>query len=138
MSAGQGIDRRTLLWWLVALGLAGDSVGRRRSAIAAKPPDRVPVFLAARESAVVLGRAYLDLRPAERDPAILLEKLDVSRRARSAATGRQEVPPELKRRHREDFRRGRIVELQGWFLSETELRLSALVYLSAAGADAPP
>jgi hypothetical protein len=131
MSVEPGIDRRTLLRWLVALGLAGECLTRGRPSVAGELPGRLPKLFAARESAVVLGRAYLDLRPEEGDSTILLRRLGISSRALDEAAARESIPSVLKLRHREDFLKGRIVELQNWFLSETELRLSALVCLHA-------
>jgi hypothetical protein len=137
MTIEGGIDRRALLRLLVALGLAGRFLARRRPSVAGEPPGSLPELFADRESAVVLGGAYLELRPEERATPILLERLGLTREALNEVAERERVLDGLRQRHRDDFRMGRIVELQGWFLSETELRLSALVFLSDGGAVDP-
>ena len=89
------------------------------------------------ESAAVVGRRYLERYPAEADPVRLLAAIEG--RLRRAA-GPPSLPP-LDRignarlaRHiaaavSRDFEDGRIAEVEGWLLAETEARLCALAAL---------
>jgi hypothetical protein len=85
-----------------------------------------------KDSADVVGRAYLAERPAEADSLILFDLIcgaEPEARPDLARTDRQALGQWLGRRQREDFDRGRIVKVNGWILSETEARLCALAAL---------
>lgn len=126
MNVHPEIDRRTLLRWLMAVTL----LARGRPSVARESGERGPNLFSARASAVILGNAYLQLRPEESNPETLLRRLRISGPVLNEAAGREGIPSVLRQRHHDDFANGRIIEMQGWFLSETELRLSALVCLS--------
>ena len=86
--------------------------------------------LAARESAAAVGDAFLRRRPEEADAPALRRRLALP------SCPVQELPAAIRLRlgasHREDFRAGRVCELRGWTLSETELRLCALLHLDGS------
>ena len=89
-------------------------------------------FYADRDSARALGAEYLKRFPDEDDDTILLERLTggaarASEWQELAASDPQALRESIRERHREDFRAGRTLLLSGWVLSETELRLCALV-----------
>ncbi len=74
-----------------------------------------------RESAAVLGRAYLDATPGEAD----------AKQLGSLIVGPPAVPPgreaaRVAARIRADFDAGRVVTIDGWIVSTTEARLCAL------------
>jgi hypothetical protein len=69
-----------------------------------------------RTSAAIVGRSYLDLRPAEADIGTLLRLIDAD-------------PETVRDKVHDDFVSGRVVALDGLVLSETELRLCALAAL---------
>lgn len=129
--SGGGLTRRAVLGWLALLGL-----GRRAGALSAPVGDPAPrrsplPFLRHPESAAVLGREYLRTRAAEADADELARRLGLPG-ADLTALGPAEarsLKEEILRRHRDDFERGRVVDLQGWILSLTEVRLCALVSL---------
>ncbi len=79
-----------------------------------------------------LGKAYLEANPAARDRRRLIGEL--ARRigwwhlARPAG-----LRPRIRERIRDDFRTGRTTLVAGWVLSETEVRLAALVAVETAG-----
>ena len=119
-------DRRRFLRLLVGWGLALSTAalgGRPRAA----EVERLGEMLGDLASASVLGAEFLRLRPEEARVDLLqrLLQLPTAPVARRGAFVRQ-----LARRQRSDFREGRIVELRGWTLSETELRLCALAHLT--------
>jgi hypothetical protein len=77
-------------------------------------------------SAIVVGRRYLRMRPAEAELSTLLEwVLPQGLRLRPE----HEIRSILANRIRADFESRRTVELEGWVLSETEVRLCALLAL---------
>jgi hypothetical protein len=82
-----------------------------------------------KESARVVGREYLRSVPQEADAGILVDLLCSCRaqgyREFSQAQG-AELRELLRLQQREDFERGCVVNLQGWILSQTEVRLCAL------------
>lgn len=77
------------------------------------------------EALARIGRRYLEVVPAERDPATLRAHLgefaDPADVLGHAAA--------LKSAVRRDFERGDILALDGWILSRTELRAAALFAL---------
>lgn len=85
-----------------------------------------------RKSATLIGLEYLRRTPMEADGQHLT-KLICSRwqerydEIAYADTGK--IKKLLLRQQREDFEKGRIVNVQGWILSETEARLCALTAL---------
>lgn len=89
-------------------------------------------FFRDKKSATVIGLEYLRSYPAERDVGLLLDRIFSTR-----SKLRSEIAGAVTDRHRrvlamqtrEDFECGRVVEVQGWILSLTEVRLCALVAL---------
>lgn len=89
-------------------------------------------FFQDKESAGAVGREYLRIAPVEADTLELTELICAGRRERytelsGASMGK--VRRMLLHQQREDFEKGRIVNVQGWILSQTEARLYALAAL---------
>jgi hypothetical protein len=85
-----------------------------------------------RTSAVRLGRAYLERRPAESDADVLRFHLrDLAPQAGWMATRPDAVHRRLTSLSREDFGEGRVVLIDGWVLAHTEARACALVALTS-------
>ena len=81
------------------------------------------------ESAVVIGREYLQCRSCEAD-ARQLTRLIVPEEQLTGLkgeTGLANLRNILRSRIREDFIEDRVVTLEGWILSHTEVRLCSLV-----------
>lgn len=78
-----------------------------------------------------IGWAYLRLAPAENEVQLLSNRIFTDIRWDLLLSG--DVRQVIARRVREDFRKGRVVRLQGWVVSLTEARLCALVTLAALG-----
>lgn len=143
MSTPFSIDRRSAMRLLASIGLAGSTrpqeilAGISRSV---KDPgfDTVNGFFSNLESASYLGAAYLRIRPEEADFRHLCQALGIPRSSEGPAGkvpgGR--LAESITQKHRADFRNARVLKLAGWSLSYTELRLSALVYLGDADAEA--
>ncbi len=85
-----------------------------------------------KDSAAVVGREYLRRVPEEADVHRLVDGIcscyPVGREGLIRA-GQQELRARLRDQQRQDFENGHIVKLQGWILSETEVRLCALAAL---------
>ncbi len=82
------------------------------------------------ESAAVVGRIYLREHPRQGEPAEWLARLCSKRGTDLDALcrcGQAERHAWIDRAIREDFAAGRVVDVQGWQLSETEVTLCALV-----------
>jgi hypothetical protein len=116
------MTRRTLLAWFGGGMLATLAwPGPVTEAAAAEGDAAVAAALAR------IGRRYLELAPAERDPATLRAQLgplatpaDVLGHAAA-----------LEQAVRRDFERGDILAVDGWILSRTELRVAASFALAA-------
>jgi len=127
--------RRTFLARLLAAGgvAALARPGRALAGIGGIPGgDALGRVVRVPESARVVGRAYLRREPAEANAARLRERIlaDLGLDAdAAAASADRELRERLRHRVRADFAAGRIVKLDGWILSLTEVRLSALVAL---------
>ena len=79
-------------------------------------------LISQRNSAVIIGEAYLTQFDSERSADILLSKIRESLLADTQRVDEQTVLCQI----RVDFERGDIVNLHGWLLSRTEARLCAL------------
>ena len=79
-------------------------------------------LISQRNSAAIIGEAYLAQFDDERSADILLSKIHESLRADTQRIDKQT----LLGRIRADFERSDIVNLHGWLLSRTEARLCAL------------
>ncbi len=85
-----------------------------------------------KDSAAVVGREYLRRVPEEADVHRLVDWICAfhgGEREDLLEAGQQELRERLRDQQRQDFENGRIVKLQGWILSETEVRLCALAAL---------
>lgn len=134
MSRVVGWTRRAVLRLLSAagLGLALRSSGKR---FAHATPKEDPTgkawanLLRGGDSALRVGADYLRRQPDEADAGRLRRLLGLAASDLPGEPGPSEIAA-LAARHREDFRAGRVVQLDGWVLSVTELRLAALIWLS--------
>ena len=88
--------------------------------------------MAHRESAATVGAAFLKARAEEPDLDWLVEQLGLSMDS-LPAPGSSELEATARAiyaRHIDDFRKGRLVEIEGWSLSNTELCLAAVAHLA--------
>jgi hypothetical protein len=94
--------------------------------------SRLSRFYSNRESAQVIGRRYLDLAPSEADLERLMALICHSdeNSARFAHANTEQLREILLDQQRTDFARGRTVMIDGWVLSETEVRLCALAAIA--------
>jgi hypothetical protein len=118
------LPRRRLL--ALIGGLAGSITGL---AVGARPID--PVLLRAealaqalrhRNSAAVVGHAYLAGAPEEADLAGLVRQIDPGPEV-------GDLRRAIAERVRADFVAGRMTRVEGWMLAETEARLAAVCAL---------
>ena len=136
MTRGAGLTRRRFLASITAIGGSALVVETRpwRALVAFAPvsvAERLAGLLTHRDSARVVGRAYL-----ERVPGESVSRL-VDRIAAGLPGGRRTVRDAseadlrllLAASIRSDFEQDRIVEVDGWVLSPTEARLYALAAL---------
>lgn len=128
-------SRRNFMRLLVATGLGNGFSSYTSGAIADSPEgalsplsNRLNGLLAAKESARVVGRRYLQLFPHEADTHRLTQLICRSERRyeRLARVDTSALHDILARQQRLDFRNRRIVTIDGWTLSETEARLCAI------------
>ena len=85
-----------------------------------------------KESARVVGREYLRAVRREADVGLLVDLIcsgRADRRTEISQAGRDKLRELLRQQQCDDFEHGRIVNLHGWMLSETEVRLCALAAL---------
>lgn len=131
------VTRRKLLQWsavLCCLAFAPRSWRR----VAAKDPveqeiaRRIAGLFDHPGSAREIGKEYLRLAPSENDVAVLIRNvIPDSGRMRSLSTaGRESLRRHIATASREDFQQGRMISVNGWMLSQTELRLCAIVALT--------
>lgn len=104
---------------LAAAGLAGRHALEARSP--GSPAERLLSVLGDRAAAAGIGHARLAVAPEDADVDRVLRLLEVPEGA--------DVARELEARRRADFRDGRIVPVEGWMLSQTEMRLCVLAAL---------
>ena len=86
-----------------------------------------------KSSARIVGVEYLRHYPAESDANWLADQIflvDLDRRTEFLRLGGAERKEMIKRLIREDFKCGRIVQVRGWMLSQTEARLCAISVLA--------
>ena len=94
--------------------------------------EKLTEFFVHRESAKVIGRKYLLHVPKEANVDLLVNLLcsfQQARYAELAQADRGKLRELLLYQQRQDFEHGHIVKVQGWILSETEVRLCALAAL---------
>lgn len=99
-------------------------------------PDLLSLELASffhhKESARTIGLEYLRMMPNEADAGRLTRL--ICSRWQSSYDGMTVLDPAnmkrlILRQQRDDFEKGRILNVRGWILSETEVRLCALAAL---------
>jgi hypothetical protein len=86
-------------------------------------------FFYDKKSAKVVGWEYLRSVPMEGNTAKLTRLICSSRYEELVCADGSKIRDLLLRQQREDFEKGRIVNVHGWILSETEARLCALTAL---------
>lgn len=88
------------------------------------------------ESARVIGAEYLRQNPEEGSIRILKKKIngtDTKLLARSVLPGPGNKATSIGRQIRDDFEQGRMTQIGGWYLAETEARMCALFSLCSPG-----
>lgn len=107
-----------------AAALLPHGPGRRRGALA----PRATLWSSGRteRAAARVGRAYLRRHPEEARTAELRRHL-----RELPLDAPRELGSRARTRIREDFACGQVVQVEGWLLSRTEVRLCALAALSA-------
>jgi len=133
--------RRRFLSRLVWLGLLGLGPLRAPTAVADRTPSdprttRLKKIVPHTESAVVIGREYLRVAPADREPERLAALISSCCGERVFDSDGDALRRSLVRRTRQDFAEGQIVRVHGWMLSVTEARLCGLVALCVEREDA--
>ncbi len=141
------ISRRLVLWkfGLGAVALGGLSLGavaRAGGASASAPPevgpeakravDLVRTTVPHHQNAARLGAAYLRTAPQESDLTHLLSALttgDADTRISAARENPDAIRSAVRRRIATDFDHGSLVEVEGWVMSLTEVRIAALAHL---------
>ena len=90
--------------------------------------SRLGQFFFSRESARVIGQRYLELTPREANPERLMALICHSEEnyMRLVDTDTEQLRAMLLDQQRTDFAFGRTIMIDGWVLSETEVRLCAL------------
>jgi hypothetical protein len=129
-------QRRWILRGIAALGAIRIT---RALAVAPMRPSRDPVvehllsYLTSPSSAQVIGREYLVTHPEEQSIQRLMESIVPSAADIDAAVDgrllRVSVHRYIHSRILSDFEVGDVIQLQGWILSVTEVRLCALIAL---------
>ena len=131
------VNRRTFLEWLPAVLAIAPTVAefdiRGPVDISTAGPLRLrDVFGHQRQSALVIGRHYLDKCPAEADSNTLVDAL-----LGEAGSKHHGEPPTVgdllaffQEKFAKDFDQGNTVMIGGWVLSKTEARLCALMAIS--------
>jgi hypothetical protein len=124
-SAGLALSAPGLLAWLGGCGRHDTD-----------SPQGLRTFFASASSARIVGKTYLELRPEEADADRLLALIaheDPATRSDLQSFDAASFRRFILQQHLQDFEQHRIVNLWGWLLSETEVRLCALSALSASG-----
>ena len=90
--------------------------------------SRLAQFFHNEESARVIGRRYLELSPSEARPERLMALICrcEENHTRLARADAGQLRTLLQDQQRADFTHGRTTTVDGWILSETEVRLCAL------------
>lgn len=89
-------------------------------------------FFVHKESAKVIGRAYLQSVPEESEVSRLVAGIcsfQAEQHTECAKATPKRYRELLLHQQRQDFEHGRVVNVAGWILSQTEARLCALVTL---------
>jgi len=138
MNAFRKLTRRSFLRLTAWLGaclfspFAWASQEPRNTTAIAQIAEKLVGSVSKRRSAEIVGLEYLRRVPREADVSLLVDLICSSTanlRSQVAYANKREVRALLSHQHRQDFERGRMVNVRGWMLSETEARLCALVAL---------
>ena len=132
------LTRREVLQRLAAAGLIALAPGAASGATAAALDSVQPLTTRLRglftntKSANAVGLRYLAAAPGEADARLLTGLIcgtrDRYRRLMEADSGR--LRELLIEQQKQDFGNGRVVTLEGWILSETEVRLCAIAAIT--------
>ena len=137
------LSKRSFLRLLAAFAAMGESLIGARPGKAMPAPasrDRAAALrhlFSQPANAAAVGRRYLQQCPGEADADRLIGVLEMQIGVQAAAVPGTAVPslaeagsgPLLRAAVRQDFAQGNIVELDGWILARSELRLCALAAL---------
>lgn len=134
MTAVLSANRRVLLTALLAL----PALGRASQASPRKESDQLTGLFSNRQSAAILGQAYLQQQPEEADRQKLQDLLlsPSNLQVLAPADGNLDhvsasnLKAAFQTLRRRDFDEGNLRQIGGCMLSMTELRLCALVALS--------
>ena len=137
MSLGAGLRRRGVLRLIAfasGLSLGGFNPYRAPPASAKQGTAALREALGSlfrnQQSVRTIGLAYLERYPRQGRPEAWLDALCTARNSEVAALcrcGREELRAWADAAIREDFAAGRVVDLDGWQLAETEVTLCAVV-----------
>jgi hypothetical protein len=89
-------------------------------------------FGAGADAARAIGQAYLRTLEVEPTRATIVEHTEGVLQILAAAGSQETALTQLASAVRSDFRLGRVVQLEGWVLSRTEVELCALMLLHAS------
>jgi hypothetical protein len=137
VTPGGRISRRRFLGTVAGIGGSALAIKARpwRALVAFEPvsvAERLAGLLAHRDSARIVGTAYLDRVPSEASATRLLDGI-AARLPEGRGTIREASDDDLRAflaaSIRSDFEDDRVVEVDGWVLSPTEARLYALTTL---------
>ena len=135
MSGFIRLRRRSFLWLLTGL-FSGSATQLLQGQIVVLDDPLLRLLFRTKESAAVLGAAYLKDAPEERDPHVLRRLLDLqSLDENTGEDGLHALASMIREKHRDDFRYGRTHRLEGWIMTLTELRLCAMVSLARASTE---
>ena len=137
--ADEGLTRRAALALLgggaAAVLVGGTVVLRSRddddAPAAPSTPDPLPDAASRLEGIALVGARYRELVPEEDDEAALLSALGMPAELPDTPGALEAELGAQRDRIRADFSEGEVVTIDGWTLSVTEARLSALVSLSS-------
>jgi hypothetical protein len=99
---------------------------------------KITGFYRHKEDAALIGLEYLDSAPDEADSDKLIDLLchgDSENYRRLADADWNEAHAIILAQQHMDFSRGRIVDVSGWLLSETEARVCALTALAISATE---
>lgn len=122
-----GIDRRNFIAGAIGLAALHGLIGTARAAFFADPGAEATLLL---QSVRRIGAAYLQLRANEASRDTLLSLLGENLSLAGETGAYQKMAGweagQFQKLIADDFSSGRVVNLEGWVVSETECRLCAL------------
>lgn len=126
------LSRRDMLRHLtyggLMMSLPTSALARPAGDIPAPLISRLGRFFSNRESARLIGQRYLELTPSEANPERLMALICHSDEnyTRLELADNEQLRAMLQDQQRADFALGRTITIDGWVLSETEVRLCAV------------